>query len=209
MKNFFFVLLIAISSTVFCQNFEGKIVYESTYKSKSFLISDNKLKDMMGDIQESFYKDDRYINKLNGKMIEWQLYNPADNKLYTKSSLSDVVYWNNGGENNDEIKSIKINRNSARVLGHKCNEVVLECKSGTQKYYFAEGIMPMNHLTYQKHQFGNWHAYLKEANALPLKIIIETPQFVMETTAKEIISQKVDEKIFNLPENTKTEKAPF
>lgn len=209
MKNFFFVLLIAISSTAFCQNFEGKIIYESTYKSKSFLISDNKLKDMMGDTQESFYKDDRYINKLNGKMIEWQLYNPADNKLYTKSSLSDVVYWNYGGENNDEIKSIKLNKNSIRILGHKCSELVLECKSGTQKYYFAEGVMPMNHKTYEKHQFGNWHAYLKEANALPLKIIIETPQFVMETTAREIIPQKVDEKIFSLPANSKTEKAPF
>jgi len=210
MKNLLLLTLyILFTFNISAQNFEGKITYKTTYTSKIMFVSDTKLKETMGDIQESFYSENKYLNKMNGKMIEWQLYLPNENKLYSKSGLSESIYWNDAAENKDEIKSININKKATRVLGNMCDEMIIETKSGMQKYYFSTGTLPLNSALYEKHSYGNWNTYLKEANAIPLKYIIDTPQFTMEATASDIKAEKLDDKIFALPANTKFEKAPF
>ena len=62
---------------------------------------------------------------------------------------------------------------------------------------------------YLNHKFGNWYDYLSKSNALPLKSIIETAQFTIESTATEIRPMKVDYKEFELPIGMKTEKSPY
>ena len=94
------------------------------------------------------------------------------------------------------------------ILGYKSDELVLTCKSGTQKYYFNTKL-GIDAKLFVNHKYGNWYDYVKQANAVPLKMVIDTEQFSMESTATEIKPGKLDYKVFTLAPGTKTEKSPF
>ena len=94
------------------------------------------------------------------------------------------------------------------VLGYKCDELVLTCKSGTQKYYFNPSLSADNKL-YEKHKYGNWAEYMSRAKSLPLKTIIENEQFTMESVAVEIKPMVLEKTFFSLPVDSKVEKSPY
>ena len=123
-------------------------------------------------------------------------------------STTESIYWNDAGVQGDEVIKVEVNRSVTEVLGYKCDEVILTCKSGVQKYYF-NAKLAVDIALYKNHKFGNWYDYLSKSNALPLKSIIETEQFSMESIAIEVKAMKIDNKIFVLPVGVKLEKSPF
>lgn len=194
--------------TVFGQSFEGKIVYSNTYKSKNPKMTDQQWTSMMGSSQEYLIKGGDYKSIANGTLVQWQLYINKDNKLYNKMSNSETAFWNDGNVQGDEVFKVELNKNVTEVLGYKCDEVILTCKSGVQKYYFNSKLSVDTKL-FVNHKFGNWFDYLSKSNSLPLKSIIETAQFTIESIATEVKPMKLDTKIFELPTGIKTEKSPY
>ena len=138
-------------------------------------------------------------------LAEWPLYISKDNKLYNKKPGSDVLSWNDGGSYNDPVLNSKVTKNITVVKGYNCDELVLTCKSGVQKYYFSDSIK-LDYKLYEKHKYGNYDVYTKQAKALPLKLLIETEYFTMESVAVEIVPQVLSNDIFTLPEGLKLAK---
>ena len=101
-----------------------------------------------------------------------------------------------------------MNRESLTVLGYLCDELILICKSGTQKYYFSSKL-PLDPIDFEKHKFGNWYEYVSRAKAIPLKSIIETEQFTMESVASEVVPMKLESSDFALPAGAKLQKSPY
>ena len=208
MKNTFVVMLMLFGMSAFAQNFEGEIVYANTYKSKSALVSDEQLTSMMGSKQYYFMKGADYKSLMNGKLVEWQLYLSKENKIYNKMSASETVYWNDASVNDDEVLKSEVHKEATTILGYKCDELVLTCKSGVQKYYFNSKLA-IDAKMFVKHKFGNWYAFLEKANAVPLKMTVDNAQFSMESVATEIKPGKLEDKTFVLAAGTKTEKSPY
>jgi len=197
-----------ISVTVFGQTFEGKITYQNSYISKLPNVQDQQFNSMMGTTQEYIIKGGDYKSSSNGTLVQWQLYINKDNKLYNKMSNSETIFWNDGITNPDSIISVVINKGVTEILGYKCDEVVLTCKSGVQKYYFNQKIA-VDISLFKNHLYGNWYDFLKVSKSLPLKSIIETQQFTLVSEATDIKEMKLDDKEFRLPENAKTVKSPY
>jgi hypothetical protein len=209
MKKFLTIAFTILTfTTVSGQPFEGKITYQNSYKSKLPNVKDEQFNSMMGTKQEYYIKGGNYKSVTNGTFAQWQLYINQDNKLYSKFSNSETILWNDGGVNTDSVIKIQVNKGVTEILGYKCDELILTCKSGIQKYYFNSKIGVDTKL-YVNHKFGNWYDYMKQANALPLKMIIDNEQFVLEGVATEIKPMKIDDKEFKLPENSKTIKSPY
>lgn len=208
MKNLILILFTALSISTFAQNFEGEIVYANTYKSKSMLVSDEQLTSMMGAKQNYFMKGAEYKSVMNGKLVEWQLYNSKENKLYNKMGNTETVYWNDAAVNPDEVQKAELHKEVTNILGYKCDELVLTCKSGMQKYYFNSNLV-IDAKLFVNHKYGNWYAYLQKTNAVPLKIIIDSDQFTIESVATEVKPGKIEDKFFVLAPNTKTAKSPY
>ena len=201
-------LTILTVATVFGQSFEGKITYQNSFKSKLPNMKDEQFNSMMGTKQEYYIKGGNYKSVTNGTFSQWQLYINKDNKLYNKMSNSETILWNDGSVNDDSIISSKVNKGVIEILGNKCDELVLTCKTGTHKYYFNSKLSIDTKL-FANHIYGNWYDYLKQANALPLKMIIDNQQFTMESIATEVKPMKLDDKEFQLPANAKTGKSPY
>jgi hypothetical protein len=194
--------------TFFGQTFEGKVVYKNAYKCKIPNVTDEQFTAMMGATQEYFIKNGDYKSLANGTLFQSQHYINSENKLYTKMSNSDTYLWNDAATNPDEVIKFELNKGVIEILGYKCDELVLTCKSGIQKYYFNSKLMVDTKL-FVNHKFGNWFDIVSKSNALPLKLIIENAQFSLEGTATSITEMKLDNSFFSLPANSKTMKSPY
>ena len=207
-KTITFLLATLISICSFGQSFEGKIVYANSYKSKMPNVTDQQFATMMGSTQEYFIKGGDYKSAANGSFFQWQLYVNKDNKLYSKMANSETLLWNDGSENKDEIIKTELNKGVTEILGYKCDELILTCKSGTQKYYFNSKLSVDTKL-FISHKYGNWYDYLLKANALPLKTIVDNSQFTLESVATEVKEIKLNKTLFDLPANVQTTKSPY
>ena len=203
-----FLLATLFAITSFGQTFEGKIVYKNSYKSKMPNVTDEQFTAMMGSTQEYFIKDGDYKSVANGSFFQWQLYINKDNKLYTKMTNSEILLWNDGAANSDEILKGEVNKGVTEILGYKCDELILTCKSGIQKYYFNIKFS-VDPKLFINHKFGNWYDFVSKSNSLPLKSIVDNGQFTLESVATEVKESKVDKTLFELPANSKTMKSPY
>jgi hypothetical protein len=208
MKKLLTFALTVLIATVFGQNFQGRIVYQNTYVSKLPNVTSEQFTSMMGSTQTYIIKGGDYKSSANGTFFQWQLYINKDNKLFNKMSNSETVLWNDGATNSDEVLKVEVNKNVTEVLGYKCDEVILTCKSGTQKYYFNSKL-GVDISLFTGHLYGNWYDYLKVAKALSLKSVIDNAQFTLTCLATEVTELKLDDKEFQLPENVKTAKSPY
>ena len=207
-KTITFLLATFFTITAFGQSFEGKIVYQSIYKSKLPNVTDAQFSSMMGSNTEYFVKNGNYKSVTNGSFMQWQLYINKDNKLYNKMANSESLAWNDAATNSDEVLNAVIKKEVIEILGYKCDEIILTCKSGTQKYYFNSKLA-VDPKLFINHKYGNWYDYISRAKALPLKFIVDNAQFTWESVATEIKEMKLDQTLFELPENVKTVKSPY
>jgi uncharacterized membrane protein len=206
---FFFSILsgVFLAQTI-TPTFEGEIVYANTYKSKNSKLKEQQLAAMLGSTHNYFIKDGDYKTVTNGVFAQWQLYVNNENRVYNKMASSDTVFWANAAEHDDEVLSMKMTPNAVTILGYKCDELILNCRSGVQKYYFSSKLRVDSKL-YSKHLYGNYYAYVSKTNAIPLKSIIEDAEFIMESVAKEIKPKKMTISFFRLPAGTKTAKSAY
>jgi hypothetical protein len=202
------ILITCIVVTGVSQAFEGSVTYQNSYKSKNPALPDQQLTSMMGTTQEYFVKGGNYKSTINGTMVEWQLYNNKENKLYSKMRTSLAVFWTDAAVNKNEVTKAEINKSVIDILGYSCDELVLTSKDGFQKFYFNSKLA-LDPSLYTNHKFGNWYEFLSKAKAVPLKMIIDTPQFSMESVATEIKPMKLEDKMFELPADAKLQKSPF
>lgn len=204
--NVFVATLLTIAS--FGQNFEGKIHYNNVYKSKMPNVSDEQFNAMMGSQQEYFIKSGDYKSVANGSFFQWQLYVNKDNRLYDKMANSETLLWNDAAVNADEVMKAEVNKNVTNILGYTCDELVLTCKSGIQKYYFSSKLAVDPQL-FINHKFGNWYDFLSRSKSLPLKMVVDNGQFTLESTATEVKEMKLEQPLFDLPSGAKTMKSPY
>jgi hypothetical protein len=207
-KTTTFLIATLFAITSFGQAFEGKIVYKNTYKSKMPNVTDEQFTTMMGSTQEYFIKNGDYKSVANGNFFQWQLYVNKDNKLYSKMANSETLLWSDGAINSDEILKAEVNKGVTEILGYKCDELILTCKSGIQKYYFNTKLLVDTKL-FENHKFGNWYEFLSKSNSLPLKSIVDNEQFTLESLATDVKEIKLDKKVFELPADAKTMKSPY
>ncbi len=207
-KHITIILLTAFIGMASGQTFEGKITYQVNYKSKHPNVQDQQFNSMMGSIQEYLIKDGNYRSNYNGSTFQWELYDKKSNKIYKKMSNSESIQWIDAGTNKDKVMSVVLNKGVTEVLGYKCDELVFTCKSGVQKYYFNEKIA-VDIAQFESHLHGNWYEFLKVSKSLPLKSIIESPQFIVESVATEIAEMELEDKEFQLPKNAKPAKSPY
>ncbi|RSK49548.1 hypothetical protein [Hymenobacter rigui] len=208
MKQLLLTLALLVSGLAAAQNFEGKIVYHNTYTSKTPGLSDGQLSDLMGDVQTWYLKGGDYRSELNGTQMVWQLYRHSDNKLYSKFAGSETLLWQAGTSNPDSVLSTTLRKGATEILGYQCDELTLVCRSGIQKYYFSSRL-PVQPELYKGHRYANWYTYLSKAGAVPLKIIIETAQFSMQSVATGVHPFPLSATSFALPANAQTAKSPY
>ena len=131
-------------------------------------------------------------------MNQFQLYRSKENRLYNKFSNANTLYWSDGSFEGEKIVEVKKVKNKEMILGINCDELTMRTSRGIYIYYYNSkyAIDPNN---FKDHIFGNWYAYVKESKSIPLKIVMDTPEFKSTSIAIEVDESEVDITHFDLP----------
>jgi hypothetical protein len=197
-RNTALLLILLVTSNIYSQSFEGKVIYQNTYESKTPNVSNEQLNLLMGTLQEYVIKEGDYKSIFNGQFNQFQLYRSDKNKLYNKFSNAEALFWSDGAIDGEKVVDLNIIKNKETVLGISCDELTMKTTKGVYVYYY-NAKYSINPGFYKGHLFGNWYFYVKESKAVPLKIIMDTPEFKSTSTAIKIEEYKVDSAYFELP----------
>lgn len=203
MKNIYLILILvtAINANSQKKPFEGKVVYKLEVKNPNpnivpDSIWDARVKDRIS-YQKYYYKKSRYKSITDKKAI--QIYDPKEKSLINYSIENDTSYVNTlpADKSIDPVKSIKREDTDVKILGYKCKKLIVKGKLTETTYYYSPDLeIPSKN--FKGHNYGNWYQYLKETNALPLKIITKSSFVFMEMTATEVIPMKLKNSEFEI-----------
>lgn len=198
------LLLIAVLVSgmigVNAQDFQGKISYVCSYYSKTKGINDLQWANMLGNRLLYYYKNGNYKTTTNGSLVEWSLYINKDNTIYNKLANSDTIYWENAAiikNLNDTVVQVIVKRKALNILGYMCDEVTACTSTGEHKYYYSSRFR-VDPKLFLKHNAGNMAALTKLTKSLPLKMIVEYPQFTLECFAIDVKPLPLTDDVFKL-----------
>ncbi len=209
MKRILIIALVLINTVgVLAQTFEGKIVYQNTVKSKVKEMTDQQWIALLGTEQEYIIKKGNYKSISNGTMFQWQLYLNNENKIYNKLAASNSAFWLDASQAAETITKIEVVKNAAEVIGYSCDMVVITTPTATEKYYYNIKFA-VDPSLFVNHKYGNWADFVAKSKSLPLKIVIDNSQFILQSEAKSIKASKVPDDVFELPAGMQITKSPY
>jgi len=195
MKATFFIILCLILTPCFAQQFEGKIVFQNSFQSKSGDTPNEYLNQLFGTTHNYQVKNGNYKLSGNGKLLQWQIYVVQGNKLFTKLAAGDKLGIKDLGKEVEKVKNVKVNRKSTEILNYICDEFIIHCKNSTHRY-FIDSSLNLNPEIFNTSKFNHQLAFLLKNQILPLKMVIEDEMSICESIAIEIKEEKIDENIF-------------
>ena len=195
MKVVFFIIVSLITTPIFAQHFEGKIVFHNSYKSKSVETPSEYLSQLFGSIHTYEIKKENYKLSSNGELLQWQIYLRQENKLFTKLAAADKLGVKDLDKDAEKVQNAVVNRKSVEILNHLCDEFIIQCKKSTQKYYL-DSSLNINPEIFKTSKFNYQLAFLLKNQIVPLKMEIEDNMGFCESIAVEVKVEKIDENIF-------------
>ena len=195
-----------LGSNLFAQSFEGKIMYSNSYQSKVPNYPSEQLNNLMGTQQAYAIKGNNYKSAFNGAFIKLQMYRGDENKSYSLTGKSDTLYWEDYGQNTDKAISYEIKQNQDTILNVPCDLIIVQAEN-SKTYFYYNSKYAVNPELFTKHNYGNWYYIISKTNALPLKTIHETDQFIVTSFATEITTMHLEDNVFELQNKNKVAKA--
>ncbi len=202
------LVLSLISLTGFAQNFEGKIVYKNSYKSKVPNFSDEQFTTAAGVHVDYYIKGNNYMCTFDGTYMKGMTYIGAENKGFTYLGISDSVYWEDYSVYNDTATGYEIKKDAAYVMGLLCDAIIVTSHKGKVTSYYNKkyGIDPE---VYKNHANGHWYYIISKIKAVPIKTITENDMFIVTSTAVSITPGKLSSKLFEVKDRSKLAPARF
>lgn len=142
----------------------------------------SKFGQMLGTEQEYFISGANYKSVLNGNMVKEQLYLGAENKLYSVMANKPEPQIIDASNASEEVTGSEVTKSKDKIVGVKCKKLVVQTNKGSTTYWFSPKYA-VDPALYQGHKFGGWYYMLSQTKAVPLKIVMETPQFVLTSEA--------------------------
>jgi hypothetical protein len=197
--SFLILLVFLIPMAGFAQNFEGEIDYKITIKSRIKTMTDAQMSQAVGDESKYYISSaGNYKEVSNGGVVKWLLYLQADNKIYTDFA-NGRLQWVNAAIADDSVYKVGIRRNAMTILGYRCDELSMVCKSGFQLYYFSSKLR-VNPALFARHHYANYAARMAQMKgAVALKYILQSNAMEVEAEAVSVKPKKLDPAFFALP----------
>ena len=191
------LLLFFCCMNIHSQSFEGMLVYSVNYESKTSNVTSDQLNSLMGTKQWYAIKGGNYKSVFNGSFIKLQIYRSDENRNYSLTAKSDTLYYEDYSKNKDKALSYEIKRNQDTIMGIPCDLIIVKAEKSTTSFYFNSGHK-VNSELFTKHNYGNWHYIVSKTNALPLKTITETEQFIMTSIVAEVKPMQLKDDVFEI-----------
>jgi hypothetical protein len=198
-----FILSLVAFRQANCQNFEGKITYTVSCKSKTTAKTDKAFNDKYGSLHEFYIKDGNFKSIENSTTYDWNIYISKQNKLYRKYPNNKVIGIRDCATTYEYPVKIQLTKDSINILGYNCHEIIISYKCKIYKFYYSSDVA-MDSGLFVDDNFEAWYEFISRTSALPLKIIVEADDHTLVKTAIKIEKIPINKTMFVLAKGTKT-----
>ncbi len=178
-------------------SFEGFIDYQVEIKSKSKLTSDETLKTLSGygNTLRVYIKKGKYY-RVSGIVEEYVGLLPKENIIKYKNR--DTLYKIPDTTHHGENIQVKRNDKNTVIANYNCKSIRLISKNETEEYFYTPELVQL--ATDNPNISGtSFHRFLLETNAIWLKHVSESPEYLITYTATRVQQQIVDDKLLQPP----------
>jgi hypothetical protein len=199
-KNITTLLLIILSSPAFAQqkDFEGIMFYKTDVRSKTELVSDRALKNMLavgndviikikhGNYRQTTGKNDFY-------------YISKDQTVYIKFNGIDTLYYMAYASDTPVVTKISKSDEKKMIAGLECKLITIQSGTTSRKYYYSPSLY-MNPEYDRNNKIGGYDVFAKETSSLYLDFNEENPSYSLLQTCTRVENSSIDDSIFRLPD---------
>ena len=180
------------------KEFEGKIVYEVSIKSKTDKISTKDLQNIYGTKMTKYFKNGNFKMEYNGEQVQDIYYLKKENKEFDLRKGIDTLFITSYSTENRKLIKSTSKESEIVILNKKCKLLIHEI-GNVKNYYWYNQSLFINPENYKDTNFSFINVYYKQTKAPWLKYKYEGENFEINYTAISISEEKLDGKLFNLP----------
>ncbi|MDT7830783.1 hypothetical protein RQM59_00235 [Flavobacteriaceae bacterium S356] len=205
---FFFTFFFVQANLIAQKNFEGIIKFKVELKDKTGEVSDQQMKEFIGDEQIYYLKKDKYKSVMNGLLRGTLFYNGNDT-VYTKMNGTEALMYNLVTTSEDEkVISYEFKHTEEKVAGFECKLMLVKTNKTNYQYYYSDKVS-INPEYYKNHHMNLWSFFMTKTNGgISLKVISESEEFKSTMIAQSVKREEIDTVIFEKPKHLPIVKMP-
>ena len=195
-------ILLANSSDILAQkkkDFEGTITYKIEYLTKSGEVILDRKQRTLGDTSITYIKKGNYAQEYPHSRVNKVIYISDKNDYYTMFNRYDTIFVRNYLIPSDPIKSFAKTDTSIDVLGYNCKGYEVTTSESSLLFFYTESLY-LNPIYFKSHKESGYDHYSADTKSIYLKLLISYQNFDVAFTAVKISEEKIDDKIFDVPQ---------
>jgi hypothetical protein len=196
------VLIVSIISLQFSmaaqpKEFEGRVVYNVSTKSKTEGVNDKVWKNLLalGDSMSVIIKQGNY-RQTTGPVDIFMI--AKDEKAYFKFKGIDTLYYLDYASDTSSVVSIERPAEKRSIAGYECKVITVKGHSVSRKYYYAPALH-MNPEYDKNNRLSQYNIFARETSSLYLGYFEENEGFAMSQTCTSVEPGLISNNVFELP----------
>ena len=200
---FAFTLFITIGCVGQSQKFfEGEIIYKFDFKSDRVKDPSKLLTPIIGVGSTLYFKEGNYRHDYEGGIMEFDIYNREDNKMYEKKRNNDTIYWSDCGIVSNNILDTLFKSKTDTVMGIICDQFAVRYKKGSEVHYYNSDSIRINSEWFKDFKLNDEYLIDLKEKSIYLKSKNFFDFFELIETATKISRQTIDIEKFKIPKNS-------
>lgn len=137
----------------------------------------------------------------NSSHIEWFMYLDKPNRLYCKLPQKDTIFYFDCSKEDRNLKIKKIYKLSQKknILGHDCNQLIVESTMGKETYYYSPQLK-LNPQYFSRYRLWGRNVVCQNAQSVFLETSSDNGSIIEIHKATKIDRKKIDDRTFELPD---------
>src|SRR5437764_9782152 len=179
------------------KDFEGIIVYKTDLRSKSEIISDRALRNVIGLRSEEtvFIKHGNY-KQVSGRSTSYYL--TKDQRAYLKYNGVDTLYYIDYSSDTTTVTNVSRSNEKRNIAGFECSLLTIQLGGATKRYYYAPALH-MNSDYDKNNKIDRYDVFARETSSLYLALYQENKTFSLAQTCTKLQQAPIDDSVFQLP----------
>jgi hypothetical protein len=180
------------------KDFEGIISYKTDLRSKSDIISERALKNVigLGNDMTVFVKHGNY-KQITGRSVSYYL--TKDQRAYLKYNGVDTLYYIDYSSDTTTVTNVSRSDEKRNIAGFECSLLTIQLGDATKRYYYAPTLY-MSADYDKNNKIDRYDVFAKETSSLYLALYQETKTFSLAQTRTKLQQTPVDDSVFVLPQ---------
>ncbi|HET9826284.1 MAG TPA: hypothetical protein VFP87_13180 [Chitinophagaceae bacterium] len=204
LKIFFLAIMSVCSLATLSQTktyFEGTITYKFSFEAKEIPDPGKSLTPYFGEGSTLFFKEGNYRHEYHGGLIEYDVYNKKDNKMYLKKRNNDTLYWRDCSLREDSIKNLLFDPKADTVMGITCDRLLIQYRGNSEIHYYNSDSIRINPIWFENFKLNDEYLIDRKEKSIFLKSVTLFDHFTLIETAIKINSEPISIDKFKLPVN--------